>query len=292
MIGLQRNACKRNEGRKRFWPKIGAASTHLFLIILSFFMLLPIIWSFLTSIKPLELINKYPPVIIPTEIVYKNYIRAYTSQPLLRFVGNSLFLALSCSVVSLIIAVLAAYAFSRYDFKGKKYFLFFILLTMMIPGITNLIPIYTVYSRLKLINNYLGLIIIYLPGLLPFAIWVMKSYLDSVQVELEEAAFIDGCNRIDVVTRIVVPLAVPGIVAVTTINFVAIWNEFLIALLFTSQKNMRTMTVGIYNFIGFTTTDQGAVNAAAFSALFPVLIIFLLVRDKFMQSLMEGAIKG
>lgn len=270
----------------------GTVFTHTFLILLSFFMLLPIVWSFLTSIKPTELINKFPPVIIPPEIVYKNYIRAYTSQPLLRFVGNSLILAVCSAVVALIISVLAAYVFSRYKFKGKAFFIFFILFTMMIPGITNLIPIYTVFSKWKLINNYLALVILYIPGLLPFSVWVMKSFFDSVPVELEEAAFIDGCNRLNVISRVVLPVSIPGIVAVSTINLVSIWNEFLIALLFTSEKNMRTMTVGIYNFIGFTTTDQGAINAAAFSGLLPVVVIFLLVRDKFMRSLMEGAIKG
>lgn len=283
---------KYKKSKKSIWRIIGTAFIHAFLIVLSIFMLLPILWSFLTSIKPMELINKFPPVIIPPEIVYKNYIRAYTSQPLLRFVGNSLFLAITSAVVALAISIFASYAFSRYNFKGKSFFIFFILFTMMIPGITNLIPIYTVFAKLKLINNYLAIIIIYLPGLLPFSVWVMKSFFDSVPVELEEAAFIDGCNRFNVIKKIVMPVSVPGLVAVTTINLVAIWNEFLIALLFTSQKNMRTMTVGIYNFIGFTTTDQGAINAAAFSGLLPVVVIFLLVRDKFMKSLMEGAIKG
>jgi len=209
-----------------------------------------------------------------------------------RFIFNSLFLSIAASIVALFISLQAAYTLSRHQFKGKALLILFILFPMMMPGITNLIPLYNVFSNIGLINTYIGLILLYLPALLPFAIWLLKNFIDSVPYELEEASFIDGCNRFSVLYRIIFPAAMPGIVAICIINFVLVWNEFLVSLLFTTEKSMRTMTVGIFNFIGFNNLQQGPINAASIAAMLPVIIIFLIIRERFMKSIIEGAIKG
>jgi len=277
---------------KEIMDTIRKAFIHAFLILISVFMVLPILWTFATSIKPSEKILTYPPEIIPSQVVWTNYVNAFNTEPMFRYMLNSTIYAGGSTLIAVIIAALCAYALSRYKFKSKGFFIMFILFPMLMPGVTNLIPLYAGFSRLQMLDKYVTLIILYLPVLLPFSVWVMKNYFDSVPVALEEAAKIDGCTGLSVVTRIIMPLALPGILAISVINFVTIWNEFLTALIFTSSQTMRPVTVGIYNFIGFAGTEFGAMNAAAVSALIPVLIIFLLLREKFIGTMLEGAVKG
>jgi len=265
---------------------------QVIMVILSIFMLLPLLWAFLTSIKPENLIYTYPPVFFTDKFTLSNYVYAFTTHKLPRYIINTMIVSLGATLLGTIFSTLAAFVFSRYKFKGKGFFEVLVICPMLIPGITNLIPLYSVYSKLGLLNTYWGLILLYIPGTISLSIIVMKNHFDSIPKALEEAAMIDGCNRINILWRVVIPLVAPGILAVSLISFVNLWNEFIISLIFTTKSEMRTLTISIYNLIGFSSVKYGVVNAVAFTSVLPVLIIFLIFRKQFISSILEGAIKG
>lgn len=265
---------------------------QIVMVLITVFMLFPLIWAVLTSIKPENLIYTYPPVFLTDKFTLVNYIYAFTTQKLPRHILNTIIVATVATALGVIFATLAAFVFSRYQFKGKNFFLIMVICPMLIPGITNLIPLYTVYSRIGLLDTYPGLILLYIPGIMPLAIIVMRNYFDSIPQALEEAAMIDGCNHVNVIWKVVIPVVAPGILAVSIISFITVWNEFIMTLIFTSKSEMRTLTIAMYNLIGFTSVKYGAINAVAFTSVLPVLIIFLIFRKQFINSMLEGAIKG
>lgn len=262
------------------------------MIVMSVFMIFPIYWAFLTAIKPDDLIYKYPPVFFSDQFTWDQFIFAFKSQNIFRFMFNTAVYSLLAGILSVLLALFAAYALSRLPIRHKGGIMAFFLVPMLIPGITNLIPLYSAYSKLHILDTYPGMVLIYIPGLLPLAIVVLRNYFDSIPYVLEEAAMIDGCNRLSVVWRIMMPLVAPGIIAVFIINFVTVWNEFLVTLIFTSKSEMRTLTVGIYNLIGVSKVHQGTINAIGLVSVIPVLVLFLLFRKKFIETMMEGAVKG
>lgn len=266
--------------------------SHILMIVMAVFMLFPIYWAFLTAIKPDDLIYKYPPVFFSDQFTWDQFIFAFKSQNIFRFMFNTAVYSLLAGILSVLLALFAAYALSRLPIRHKGAIMAFFLVPMLIPGITNLIPLYSAYSKLGLLDTYPGMVLIYIPGLLPLAIVVLRNYFDSIPYALEEAAMIDGCNRINVVWHIIMPLVGPGVIAVFIINFVTVWNEFLVTLIFTSKSEMRTLTVGIYNLIGVSKVHQGAINAIGLVSVIPVLVLFLVFRKKFIETMMEGAVKG
>lgn len=272
--------------------RISSVIKHFLMIVLAVFMLGPLLWVTLNSFKTEEEIRHYPPVLIPETLTLEHYEYSFGAQNLFKFVGNSFLIAAGVTCIGGIASALCAYVFSRYKFKGKGFFTALVMLPMLIPGICNLIPIYSVYAKLKLINNYLGLVFLYVPGMLPFSIWVLRNYFDSVPVALEEAAMIDGCTKAQVLRHVVLPVAAPGMLATCIIGFVNAWNEFLLPLIFTSSTDVRPITIGLYNLIGFSSVKYGSINAVAVTAVLPVLIIFLIFRKQFISSMLEGAIKG
>ncbi len=272
--------------------KTGYVFKHLILIIISFCMIFPVLWTISTSLKTQDEMFRYPPVWIPKTVQWKNYVDVIRTQRLPRYMLNSLIVSGGSVIVTIIIGSLAGYGFSRFSFKGQYTLLFLILATMMIPGLTNMIPLYSIMTSLKLLDTYAVLIIIYVAWMTPFTVWIMKSFFDSIPKDLEDAALIDGCNRIQLLMRIVVPIAKPGLVAAVVLNFVNGWNEFLTALIFTSSNEMRTVSVGIYNFLGFYRNSYGPLAAASILVIIPVVTLFLILRERFMKGMIEGAIKG
>ncbi len=167
-----------------------------------------------------------------------------------------------------------------------------IMFAMMMRGATNLIPLYKALSSIRMIDKHITLVLLYIPGLIPFSVFLLQNFFDNVPYSIEEAAMIDGCSRLRIVTNIIIPVAFPGILAVMVINFVTIWNDLLIGLIFTHSEATRPITFGLFNFIGYTNIDQGAINATVISSILPVLVLFVLMRDKFMNSMTDGAVKG
>jgi ABC-type glycerol-3-phosphate transport system permease component len=187
---------------------------------------------------------------------------------------------------------MAAYVLSRFSFKGRNFVMMLILCPMLIPGITNLIPLYAVYAKIGLVNTALGLVLLYLPGLLPLPIVILSNYIKAVPVDLEEAAVVDGCSRPQLLWKIVLPILAPGILAITLINFITVWNEFIVTLIFTSTDDMKTLTLALYQGTKIPTSTMGITNATALTSMVPVIILFLIFRKRFINAMLEGALKG
>jgi len=268
------------------------AFCQIFMIALTIFMLFPVFWAFLTALKPNNLIYSYPPVFFTNQFTLENFSYALQAQNIPQAAINTVLLATLTAAVSSILSMIAAYAFSRYNFKGKAFLFAFLVVPMLIPGLTNLIPLYSAYSKLGIDNTYIGLILLYIPGTVSFATIVMKNFFDSLPTTIEEAALIDGCSNFSVIWRVVLPVVLPGASAIFIINFVTIWNDFLITLIFTRTNEMRTLTLTIYNMIGTSTVKQGPLSATAFMTLAPALVVFLIFRKKFISTMLDGAVKG
>lgn len=267
------------------------AGKHLIMVLVSMFMLLPLVWGLITSFKPQSEIFKYPPKFF-TGLTLENYIQAFQREGLGRYLVTTIALAVISTVIGILFATFAAYIFSRYSFRGKLFCTTFVVLPMLIPGLVNLIPLFSVYSRMGLRDNFIGLVLLYLPGIMPFSIMVLQNYLRAVPFTLEEAAMIDGCSRWQILTKIILPVIVPGVIAVAMIGFVNIWNEFIITLIFTSGRGLRTVTLSLFYMVNANNVNYGVVCAVAFVNIIPVLIIFLIFRKQFIGSMIDGAIKG
>lgn len=264
---------------------------QLIMILVSIFMLFPLLWGVVTSFKPQSQIFVYPPKIF-SGFTLENYQYVFESQHLGRHILTTLGLAGITTILGILFATFAAYIFSRYNFRGKVFCISFVVCPMLIPGIVNLIPLFNVYTRLGLVDNFWGLVLIYMPSIMPFSIMVLQNYLHAVPFTLEEAAMIDGCSRFQLLTKIILPVIIPGVVAVSMIGFVTIWNEFIITLIFTTGGKLRTLTMSMYYLVSRNNVNYGAVCAVAFISLIPVLIIFMIFRKQFINSMIDGAIKG
>jgi ABC-type glycerol-3-phosphate transport system permease component len=206
------------------------------------------------------------------------------------YLPNSFINSFFSSILIVPLAALAAYTFSRYKFRGSRALELLILGLMMIPGLTNLLPIYRMASDLRLLNTNEIMIAVYTAGGLPFSIWIIRSFFDAIPLELEEAALIDGCTPLGALVRIVVPLALPGLLAAFLLNFVDTWNEFLAAVVLAIQD--KTATVGLYDFQSSFEIAYNVWAAASIVIVIPVLVVFLALRNVFFRAMLDGALKG
>lgn len=276
--------------QSRWTRRFDLISTHTILILFSALALLPVLYTAVTSLKSGGDVLTRPPTFFPTrEWSLEGYQIVFNSDMLRHYLPNSLINSVSSALLVVVLAALAAYAFSRYKFKGSRVLELFILSLMMIPWLTYIVPYYRLSSQLG--NPAQFLIAVYVAGGLPFAIWIIRSFMDAIPMELEEAAAIDGCNPLQALWYVVLPLARPGLLAGFLLVFVDTWNEFLMALVLTAG-DARTAPVGLYDFFGQYEIAYHVWTAACIVIMTPVLILFLGLRKTFFQALLQGAIKG
>jgi multiple sugar transport system permease protein len=196
-------------------------------------------------------------------------------------------------IITLILSTPAAYAFSRSRFMGKRTLIYLVLISQMLPIVLILIPLYITFKNLGLLSTYLGLILPYLMFTLPFSIWMLKGYFDSIPRELDEAAKVDGCSRLQAMLRVVLPNVRPGLTATAIITFIMAWDEFIIALTIMDKNEMRTLPVGIIqSFVGQFSIKWGEMMAASVITTIPVVIIFIFLGKHLIGGLTRGAVKG
>jgi multiple sugar transport system permease protein len=258
--------------------------------LIAFFALIPFILVFLTSIKERVIALSMPPVwfFVPT---LRNYTDLLTNRVFLRAVLNSLVISSSSTLIAMVIGVLAGYGFSRFRFRGKGFFTYMILALRMVPSIVFIIPYFVIWRTLRLNDTYLSLILMYLTLCLPLVILMMRSFVIDVPVELEEAAMVDGCSRWQTLRLILVPVLRPGILAAATLAFIALWNDFILAL-FNTGRNTRTLTVEIYTSLSFYQLDWNKLSTSAVIAVVPAIIFISLTQKYIVRGLTMGAIKG
>jgi ABC-type glycerol-3-phosphate transport system permease component len=253
--------------------------------------LLPFAWALLTSLKLEHQIYAYPPEVIPNPVTLDNYAGEFVGG-LAQGLFNSAFVSFFAVILTVSAASLAAYPLARLRFRGSQLVLFMIIAPMMIPGLVNLVPTYLILAALGLLDTYLGLILLYWVGSLPIAVWILRGFFQTVPRELEEAAVVDGCSRLQVLTRIMLPVSRPALVTVALLAFLQAWNDFIIASIITTSAEMRTAQIFLYANIGDVEVNWGGLMAAALVVSLPVVLLFLFLQRSFISGLTAGAVKG
>lgn len=261
----------------------------LFFVIFSAF---PLLWGISTSLKNKNEIYAFPPVWIPDEITFKNYISILNNGTLFNSFLNTLIVALSTTMIALVVGVLGAYGFSRYRFPGRNTLLWSILFTKLFPRVVVIVPFFVTLRNLELINTYPGLILVYLMALFPVAIWLIKGFFDNIPKEIEEAAIIDGCSIPQLLWYVIIPISKPALVAVAMYSFIIAWNEFLFALVFTSGLSRRPLSVALAFFIDDVGIQWGELMAASVIMSIPAVLVFTFSQKLLVRGLSDGAVKG
>lgn len=251
---------------------------------------LPIVYCALISVMPSNEILSRPPKLIPSRVIWDNYIMAWEYANLGRFMLNSLIIAGISSVVRVVSAAMAAYALSFYEFKGKNLVFMLIMGTMMIPGDVVLVTNYQTVSRLKLINTYAGMMIVFLVS--AQNIFMMRQYFLTFSRELKEASEVDGCSNLRFFLQILLPLSTPIMTTIYIQAFIGTWNTYLWPMLVTNDNNMRTVQVGVTMLNFPEGSTYGPVMAASMMVMLPALLLFVVFRRKIVGGIMGGAVKG
>lgn len=258
---------------------VSRTALHIILSLLAFLTLIPIIWMFLTAVKTNQEIFKWPLVLFPKEIQWKNFSDAWNSQPFTRYLLNTVFVSVGTVIFTLITSSLAGFAFAKYEFFGKRILFGLVLALLMIPAQVTLVPTYLIIRNLGLINTYTGLLI---PGLTSvFGIFMVKQYMQTIPDELMDAARIDGCNDWMIFFRIISPLITPALAVLAIFTFTNSWNSFLWPLIIGDTQKMYTLQVGIAFFRGEGETLYHLIMAVAFLSLVPVIIVYLFFQRAF-----------
>jgi len=252
----------------------------------------PAVWILLTSLKTeAELVSK-PITYWPHNPTLQNYVQAFTDQPLLRYLGNSVTVALLATICSLVISAGAAYAIARLNLKRRQLILTCIVASSMFPLVTLLVPIFETMRTLNLLNTYTALVLPYIVLNLPVCTLVLVSFFQAIPKDLENAAMIDGCTRLGALWRVVVPLSAPGVFTAGILAFVNSWDEFLLALSLNSSATMRTLPVGITLYQGEFTFPWPIISAALIVAIVPIAVLIAIFQERVVGGLTQGGLKG
>jgi multiple sugar transport system permease protein len=253
---------------------------------------IPFYWMIATSLKHDKEIYGYEATLIPERPTLANYATLFRETPYMLYLRNSVVVAVGSTVLSMIIAVLGAYAIARLDFPGRALLARGLVFTYLVPTSLLFIPMFAMMSMLRLTDSLYGLTIAYLGFDVPFCTWLLMGYFKSVPVELEEAARVDGCNRVSALVRVVLPMSLPALVVVTFFSFTHAWNEFLYAHVFTSTTSARTVTTGLVNFMSQDVFFWGPLMASTVMSALPPVLMFLVFQRWVVKGLTLGGVKG
>ena len=276
---------KRNFELQKKHQSIGSHTTLLHFVVIT---LIPIVWIFDIAISPGNALGGE----IGDSFSTEHFSKILEGDSFWIWFRNSLIVSIGTSLLGLVIAIPAGYAFSRYKFTGRDVSMFAFLLVQMFPGIIILVPYFLVMKTLGLLNSHLGLILAYCVTALPLCVWMLKGFFDTVPRELEEAATLDGCNQFQVFTKVVLPLSLPAVAVTALFSFLAAWNEFLLALTFNTSNDMYTLPVGLASLISSTGQAWGDFAAASILVSLPVALLFLFFQKFLIEGLAAGGVKG
>ncbi|MFJ2550828.1 carbohydrate ABC transporter permease [Microbacterium sp. NPDC087591] len=268
------------------------AALTIGLIIGAVFAAGPVLWMLSSSFKSNTQIFELPPRLVTDTFSFDAYVAIFTNPETMRFFLNSYIVAGSVTILTLIVAIQAAYAFSRFEFRGKRILNVVIVSVQAVPPITLLIPYFGLMVALGLYNSYAGLILTYMVFTLPYAIIMMTGYFNTLPKELDEAVRVDGAGSMTALWRILVPISVPGIVSVGIYTFMIAWNEYLFALTLTRTIDMRTVPIGIQLLMGQHSYEWNQIMAMSVLGSIPVLILFLFFQRYFISGLTAGSVKS
>ena len=253
---------------------------------------IPFYWMIATSLKFDKEIYGFEATLIPQQPTLANYATVFRETPYMLYMRNSMIVAIGSTILSMIIACLGAYAIARLNFPGRALLARCLVFTYLVPTSLLFIPMFAMMSVLRLTDSLHGLIIAYLGFDVPFCTWLLMGYFKSIPAELEEAARVDGCNRVGALLRIVLPISLPALVVVTFFSFTHAWNEFLYAHVFTSTTTARTVTTGLVNFMSQDVFFWGPLMASTVMSALPPVLMFLVFQRWVVKGLTLGGVKG
>jgi arabinogalactan oligomer/maltooligosaccharide transport system permease protein len=283
---------KTSDRNPRHASPLNLALTHLLLLGVSFIFVFPIYEILKVSLEGSGSMLSTEFHLLPKGLTFENYAKVFGDPRFGRSVLNSFVYAGGTTLVSLVVAVSAAYAYSRMRFRGRKTTLWAMILLQAFPGIATVVPLYILFSRFGLIDTYQGLIVAYTAGTLPFSIWMMKSFFDTIPKEIEEAALVDGATVNQAFVRVVLPLSLPGIAITALFGFISGWTEFILAITFINSEELQPLSVVLYGIIGRNTTEWSYFAAESVIFALPVVFCFLFFQRDLIGGLTVGGVKG
>jgi len=260
--------------------------------VLVIFSVVPFLWILSTSIKLPPEIFTSPPRWIPSRPTLNNYLAVVRDARMSHYFVNSVIIASLSTAFALVAGISAGYALSRFRIPFRRTMYLTILFGRMLPTASLMVPFFIVLAHLHMLNTYPSLSFVYLVTTLPLSVWLLKGFFDSVPQEVCDSALVDGCTRLGVLTRIVVPISRPAIFAVGMYAFIQAWNEFILALVLTTDSSVRPVSVGLALYLGEYYVDWGGLMAASALMTLPPIIVFLLFQRQLVAGLSEGAVKG
>ena len=289
----------------------GKACAYAALLFISYVVCFPLIWALSTSLKPPGDLSATPPRIVPREVTAENYRHLVTGKPQYFQAGsgdyrpssappqyfmswflNSVLVSTGSTVISIVVSTLAAYSVTRFRYRGRRLVPYFSLLGYMIPSIILVFPLFLVMSRLELTDSLWSLVLGYVSVTLPFCMWLMWAFFRGLPVELEEAALVDGASRLRVFVEIVLPSALPGIIAASIFSLIVSWNDFLFGRVFMNSTEQLPLTVGVMLFFEGVHVDWGLLMASAVLMTVPMAVLFMLMQRHLVAGFGAGAVKG
>lgn len=266
---------------------------NLILILVCFITFVPILYAFSVSINEQNSLLGSDFTFIPKRVTFDNYRKVFTEEPVLMWFRNSLLLAVSTVVISLGTGIPAAYIFSRRKFPGRKVILQLLILLYAFPSLLSMTALYKLLSPMGLVNTRIGLIIVYTGTMAVFALWNMKGYFDTIPIEIEESAMIDGAGPVRIVCKIVLPLAKPTIAVTAMMVLIYVWNEYIFAINFMTGESTYTLAAGLYSLQANETSGSWPVfSAASLVVSMPILVIFFAMQRNMASGLTSGGVKG
>lgn len=300
-------AASKPAGHSKWLKKIRSilSSTLFYMVILILMVVVsgPYLWMIISSISPQTELTAVPPHWFPQNPTFFRYEALFQqagesagnlpagAARFLKGVTNSLMVSVLTTIVCVVCGSMAAYALARMHVPGKNKFMLSVLSSQMLPVIVIIIPLYLLLSKLQMMDTRRGLVVMYSGFMLPTVIWIMYSYFESLPRELEEAAMIDGCTRLEAFLRVIIPLSGPGLVAVSAFSFLSSWNEFFMALIFTGA-NAKTITVAVTEFSSQFGTDYGLMATGGVIGSIPPLLLAFLLQKYIVAGLTAGSVKG
>lgn len=265
------------------------------IMVLTFFLLLvilPIYWMLITSLKTRVDINTLNIQYWPKHPTLENYINVLQRSNFLFYLKNSLVVSAITGIIVLFVAITGGYALSRYKYKGKNITMLAFLITQMIPMTLILVPMFLIFHSVNLGDTLTSLVILYVVINVPFCVITMQGFFTNIPIEVEEAAAIDGCNKFQVITKIVLPVMLPGIIAVFVFAFIGAWNDLLGGVMFINSELKKTLPVGLSSYVGQFSINWGEMCAGGMLALIPSALLFVIVQKYIVEGMTSGAVKG
>jgi arabinogalactan oligomer/maltooligosaccharide transport system permease protein len=267
-------------------------ASYAVLVLFSIIALYPVLQILNISLRPADRLLSTSLELIPANATWDNYVKLFTERPFFTWLANSTFVAVVVTLTGVALASTTGYAFSRYSFVGKKVGMLSLLVTQMFPATMLLLPMYIMLVNLHLINTYLGIMITYSATALPFCIWQMKGYYDTIPVSLEEAGRIDGASQLQIFVRIILPLAAPALVITALFSFMSAWTEYVVAAQILQDTDLWTLPLGLKSFESNMGSEWGLYGAASVMVSIPVVILFLSLSRWLVSGLTLGSVKG